>query len=377
MCSSDLILLLGDFNQSAIDWLDDDPVCSSSSATAAAFFCDMVNYHGLHQRNTTRNALGRLLDLVLVGSDPSSSITVHAAPEPLTSEDPHHPALDIDLSLFGHQPVKKSTSACHTYNFDFRKVDFTRLSSLIQTIDWNNLLSSSDCNINVSLFTETIIRLFRQTVPLSRSKSGPPWSTALLRRLRRLRAKCLKLFNRQRSDANRLQFLFYSAQYKTLNKHLYASYIRRMQSNLVSNPRSFWGFVNSKRKSNRLPVSMHLGKNIFTTDFAKSEAFASLFFNNYDSSIVPNEHLYDALVSVPADFMDVPVPLVDESIIITAASKLKPSYTPGPDNIPSIVVKKCAPELAVPLKKIFLSSLTSGLSFSVEGIMDATYSQEG
>jgi len=55
--------------------------------------------------------------------------------------------------------------------FNFRKADFTALNSYIQSIDWNNILSTySNVNDAVDAFYDIIIKGFNDFVPLKRQK---------------------------------------------------------------------------------------------------------------------------------------------------------------------------------------------------------------
>lgn len=77
--------------------------------------------------------------------------------------------------------------------------------------------------------------------------------------------------------------LFYNnirAKYKFKLKQTYNTYILRTQRQLVSNPKLFWSFVNSKKKNNRLPSSMQ-----FESVQAKTINDCCSLFNDFFSRV--------------------------------------------------------------------------------------------
>ena len=52
---------------------------------------------------------------------------------------------------------------------------------------------------------------------------------------------------------------------------------------------------------------------------------------------------------------------INGDIICKAIDRLKTSYNPGPDGIPTIVAKKCADALRAPLETVFTASLKMGI----------------
>lgn len=70
--------------------------------------------------------------------------------------------------------------------------------------------------------------------------------------------------------------------------------------------------------------------------------------------------LADGLSYTPRDVFSLHNVPVDVPIVLTSLSKLKLSYSPGPDGIPSSVLKKCASLFAPLLTRIFTRSIKEG-----------------
>lgn len=95
---------------------------------------------------------------------------------------------------------------------------------------------------------------------------------------------------------------------------------------------------------------MVLNDSTATTNDQKFELFARHFasvFRNPEP-ITSTRHLD----SVPSDLVD-----ISRNMIEKAAKKMKSSFSPGPDGIPSVVLKRCIAQLIVPLLAIFNMSM--------------------
>ena len=111
---NDHLILLGDFNQPALEWSPAAAVRSDSSSpmrhyvphifsnSSSSCFLDVLNLHELYQLNGVHNHLNHYLDLVLSNSAAAACCSVYPASSLLLPQDAHHPALEIELpsSLF-------------------------------------------------------------------------------------------------------------------------------------------------------------------------------------------------------------------------------------------------------------------------------------
>lgn len=100
----DMFLILGDFNVTNGVWvknLDSNSMSIVSNENElASNIADFMNLAQLNQYNSVLNENLRLLDLVFS----NSYIQISRSSSPLTSEDSHHPAIDIDLRIEHVEP---------------------------------------------------------------------------------------------------------------------------------------------------------------------------------------------------------------------------------------------------------------------------------
>ena len=90
-------------------------------------------------------------------------------------------------------------------------------------------------------------------------------------------------------------------------------------------------------------------------DFACNK-FANFFASVFADRVASNFDAENAAAAVAAGSADLTTFEVTTDLILSAAKKLKRSYSPGPDGIPAIIISRCATVLANPLRCIFNKS---------------------
>ena len=191
-------------------------------------------------------------------------------------------------------------------------------------------------------------------------RSEPAWGTSMLRRLKRLRNTYQRKHRKWRTVQTKYHFKRASEKYRRLNASLYKSYVLSVQANLRRNPKKFWSFVNSNRKSSAIPSEVFFNESTSSTESDACKLFATFFSSVFASDPVTAQTVENAVQNVPANCVDLDVFEITPEMIIAAAKKLKTSYSAGPDGIPAVIFCRCAVLLAEPLCCIFNKSFTSG-----------------
>ena len=138
-----------------------------------------------------------------------------------------------------------------------------------------------------------------------------------------------------------------------LSKLYLSNYQRQIQSKLRSDPKSFWKFLNKHRKQSGLPSSMFLNGTTDSNQRSICQLFSTKFSNVFVEEALPPHHLASALQSVPQleqSFSRINIEFRD---ILSAALRLKSSYSPGPDGVWPVFLKKCITGLLTPLQQYF------------------------
>lgn len=350
-------MIFGDYNLPGIQWSNDtdgsvtmDYQNSVLNNTCYSII-DGAAFHNLHQLNATRNHNGRTLDLVFCNSTDHS---VTEAKDVLIAAESHHPPLEFLIPRFD---VEINTDD-NDRQLDFKKTNFDALNEYLHLTDWSLLNNCSDVDSSVCHLIGVINAWLVRHVPEKRKPRYPPWETQELRTLKRKKNASLRKMRRNSCPTFKIEFQRSSRAYTTMNSSCYRNYVRRMQSNLRRNPKSFWSFVNSKRKDNGLPVNMFFGDKHCASSSDKCSLFADRFSSVFNNDACSDTDVRSSVSDIAADSVDVDIFEVSDSMILRAASKLKTSFKPGPDGIPAVVYKKCINSLLAPLHTVFNLSLS-------------------
>lgn len=367
----DDIVVLGDFNLPHVKWRPHRDgfmrVDTSESALSVntSTLLDSYSAATLRQINPVENENGHMLDLCFVSHrDYAPAISV--APAPLVKHVRFHPPLLLSLSVISSTAFT-STSVPARYNF--YKADVNSISEVLSSIDWENLLDKFDVDIAVQTFSNILAYVIDRHVPKQPSYDDrAPWMTKQLKRLKTAKRAALSQYSkvRARRQSNhvvlplREHYSRLNQEYKFQSRRCYARYQRQIQQKLKTNPKAFWKFINDQRKEFGLPASMFY-QNETTTDADEiCRLFAQKFSSVYDNATLSSEQVSFAAMNVPLHGSSLNRFNFDDADILLAVAKLKSSVSTGPDGIPSILLKKCAQPLLVPLRHLFRLSLSTG-----------------
>jgi len=122
---------------------------------------------------------------------------------------------------------------------------------------------------------ESILRLSVSLIALlSLAPSKVPWSSSLgidiglsgATRDKNLRHKFYKRYLESGNDADLGRYKLHNREFEFFKKFLYNQYMSDIVSKLRTNPKSFWHFVNSKRKTSNIPSRMSLDSEMASSD---------------------------------------------------------------------------------------------------------------
>lgn len=356
----DEVILLGDFNLPSVDWVycreDDTCVPTGDFPAKIADFLDNVSCSGFWQSSTVTNSLGRQLDLVF---STENNILVERSPTKLTNIDLYHPPLLITIGEEDTDTPDHSGTPT-TFRFNFRKADFDRITNMLLDINFSLEFSSEDINENVEKFYSILFNIFQECVPLERSrdiKSVPPWYNkeliTLKNRKNRLWKKHLKAKNQLSYD----NFVDCHTTFIELSSALYNTYLQDIKCKLYNDPRTFFKFINVKKKDDGYPSTMRFNGDSSNNSEIITDFFASFFESAFDNeSFTPPEAAFSYINSKVTDFI---IPDITEDVVAKKLETLSEDYSVGPDKVPPIVLKRCARAFSLPLSILFKSSISS------------------
>lgn len=352
--TNDIILVLGDFNFPEVSWFYDSEACSLVPFNIGRFeeFFTSIYSICLNQFNNVLNCSNRLLDLVFCNTSEFALCRVDPFAIP---EDSHHPPLRISVNS-GQRPIETQNGV--VLEFDFKHADILSLCESLSLIAWPPF--DEDSRLLFSNFYDHLQSCFASCIPtkrIVRTTMNPPWATRELKRLKNRMNKLYKKYCYSNSHHDVVRYLIAKNLFTTVNQKCYKSYLSRMRAKLNSNPKQFFNFVNSKRKSNGLPSHLKFGDEESSTDNGMADLFAEFFQSTYTSSN-PVTSNYPYAIQV---YNFIPNISLSYDEVLNGLKSLEPNFSAGPDGVPASILRTCADWLYIPLTDLFNVSLCSGI----------------
>lgn len=351
----DNLMLIGDFNIPSLSWqheLESNNLVPIFSSDKNEDFINGLHANCLYQINNVTNQLGRSLDLVFVG-EPNEYHTKRVSPISYP-EDRHHPTLEI---TFVNYKTTQNKSNRINKVYCFKQTNFDALLHDLSQINWSAVFSSSNNDLDTMLnsFYNLLNDCFSKSVPkvYPLKNTGPPWNTKYLSRLKNKKNKCFKKYKKHGSSINYSNYSISRSQYNLANRLAYKNYLNKMKANLKNDPKSFYSFVNSKRRSVEFPTTMKLNNIESSDDTSISNMFAEFFASTYSSTVFNKSNQYPYVIQKST----IDVPFLNENTVLTQLKKLKWSCAAGPDGVPNCILKRCAMFLYIPLTFLYNKSI--------------------
>lgn len=336
------LIICGDFNCPEFASVTRD---NDRKYIALLSFMNILN---LKQYNSVRNQNNRLLDLVFSNINCSVEILRHS--DPLVNEDGHHPALDINFEICATSETNKFPSNSNQ-RYNFRRANFPTLYNDLTTIDWSYLENYTDVNEAISAFYDAIYDVVKRSVPILKSpkRTYPPWYNSEIINCIKLKDYYLRKWHQHKINSHLEDFRRLRKQVKTLTNRAYLEYQITIENSIVNDPKLFWQFINSKRKSSRIPGCLAADGHVIENPVDIVEAFAEQFSQvNQSPTIVASNKRNGALSC--SCYSIGPVSCTD---VYASIKKLKSNMTAGHDGLPAFLIRDCSPIFAGPLATIY------------------------
>lgn len=360
---NDICVIIGDFNLRDIIWCEDEnddnvtsyllPINVKSDIEICVV--DQLMAEGFNQISNIYNSNMRWLDLVFTNE--SDNVNVTCSTSNLLPNEIHHKALEINLSV---QELVSANEPQTLSRRNFFKADYEKLNNLIVEVDWSVLFMNSTMDDSISRFYDKMLELFDQSVPLVRKtvNNHPKYFDKCLINLKNRTNKALKTYKDTGLDSDYCIYSDLRKDLKTYSYHAYQRYIAKLGNEMKHNPKSFFNYVNEKRKTNGFPTNMTFDNRTSSDPIEISNLFADFFSDVYvkshDNNIDSESFQY---LDRCKKIKNMPVISISESILLTEMKTMKSSNSPGPDGIPSIVLKNCSDAMMIPLHMLFNKSL--------------------
>ena len=347
----DHVLITGDFNFPNILWDGSWPGKEEND------FIECLHDAFLNQMviKPTRRREGNnphILDLVLVNNEQLISDIIHMCP---IGKSDHE-------VLFFNMYIEDNEEESTTYKYNLRKGKYGAMRDEFQEKCWNHMsdMSVDSCWNDIKGKLKASMEV---NIPKSKLRNGknvkPLWMNP--RAMRGIKKKH-KLYKRYLQTKEGLDYQMYILERNKCNKVIKKAkrkYEKKIARNCKVNVKSFWKYVQSKRKvNNSISPLLKEDGSVASTDFDKASTL-----NNFFSSVFTKENFDDMPSTIEASRSQ-GITLSDICITPEAVKdklkKLNPNKAQGPDGIPSRVLKELNEQLALPLSILFNKSIQEG-----------------
>jgi hypothetical protein len=221
------------------------------------------------------------------------------------------------------------------------------LKEAILNINWTPLYKAHSCEEKYTIFEKTIQSLVDHFLPyhtVIRKSNDLPWITDKFRSLIKKRQYFFH-------TKNEVMFKFYRNKVNRERKRLKQQHVVQSMSNMSENPKNWWKSIKSliglNKKENSL---LSLAQTECQGDFAMLAEKINTNFYNVSSHLAPLKDKKYKYHNIPEKYI-IPVSKVENQL-----KNLNTSKSPGPDQLPTWLLKEMALVLAPPICSIYNAS---------------------
>lgn len=360
--TEDLIYVLGDFNLPGIRWIhEEDDDChfipTNVRTDTQAIITNLFNA-GFRQVVGYTNTAGNALDLLFVND--TDNLCVNKANQAISKVDVYHEPFEFFLDVVD---CNRYSSFESDNRYNFRRADFDDLNAYLASHDFSSLFLDHDIDVCVDILDRILDDGFNRFVPKSPTclRKRLPWYTRELVGLKNRKSKAFKRYSQSHSEADYEKYRLLRSEFNILQSYLYDNYISSVQENLVTDPSSFWNYVNLKKRTNGYPKAMTYENAGSSDGPGICNLFADFFESNYSPSNDNFEFDRDGTFERHPSLTGMGSVDTSLGVVLEALQNVDASKGPGPDGISPLFLKNCASSLAEPLHLIFTKSLMAGI----------------
>jgi hypothetical protein len=364
----DNILIAGDFNYPDINWASEGGSFKGKGRPSSIDFVDIINRNHLTQFVLEPTFGKKVLDLVF-SDDPNCIFSVsNGAPIGVSDKNVLHSTLSWEMLL----PHSTKVETPRNGRFNFRKASVDDMMRDFESIDWSQLETDADLDMDVKLFMESYWTVISRNVPFEYKRSTfggnkPKWFNkdikAALGCKFKLQAK-FRASSARNKDKTRINFNRQSRLVKKLIREARRDYESGIASQAKLNPKLVYSYVNSQLKNKeRIKTLVDSNGNSVNDLDSIAECLNLEFFKaftKHDSLDQPN------LGNIRERIGSLSMRIDAETVFSPDAVKIKlreldVNKAPGADGIDPYVLNKCADILCYPLSLMFIKSFKLGI----------------
>ena len=354
-CSS--ILMNGDFNLPHIIWDHGEISSSENNWLNHRTLKNFAEKHSLVQKIDQPTRLNNILDLVFTNDDELFSEHVIEISPSLSDHN-----IIIGNSILGSRlPIEKiapNEDSFRSLNFFSERVNWERMNHELSNVDWDNIFGSENLELDYKKFSETLFNISASNVPKKRTRTKktriPRDRKILMQRRSRIEKQLFRARGRNRV---RLYGTLQQIEEQLARSHLAENREKEVKAIATIGKDDKYFFIYARSKSKlKTPVGPFLANGVAVEDPKEK---ANLLKRQFESVFVN-----DDFVPSPTDTEINRSPLSEitfnEEDVLKTMKALREGAAAGPDEIPAILLKKCAEHLKYPITLLWRKSTEQG-----------------
>ncbi|XP_059056926.1 uncharacterized protein LOC131850642 [Achroia grisella] len=359
------LVILGDFNAHHTEWLR-SRITDHAGRTAHEFalaygFSQLV--HSPTRIPDIETHTSSLLDLLLTTGPDEYSVTVEA---PLGSSD--HCLIRSQVQCT--QPATHRTPGRRRM-WHYKSADWDRLREFYASYPWKqHCFASEDVDTCTAAVTEVILAGMECFIPNLLVASGAkkrPWFNRSCREARQAKETAYQAWTTARSNRDvgvsdaRRNLNAASRFSKRVIARAKFDFVSKIGERLARHPsgsRAFWSLAKAAEgnfSQSSLPPLRKPDDNLAHSAKEKADLLCALFASNWTLDAGDT-----ITTTIPWCGNSMPEISVTQRSVRRELLSLDVNKSNGPDGIPALVLKKCAPELCPVLTRLFALSYSSG-----------------
>ena len=336
-------VLIGDFNFPDIDW------ANGTSGSRGRDFFDTTTEMFLEQHmDGPTHASGNVLDLILTDQE---GLIYDVNTNGRIGKSDH------DLISFKIM-IDENRNNVQRESLNYRRANFVEMRRTMQTIDWEDKLGGKNANEMWIAIRGCIQNQMEMHIPKKkmRSKTEPMWMDEEIKKHIREKKKAWKTWKEKKTERSKEEYKKTVTTLKRKIRNKKNSLERKIAESRKSNPKMFYSFINSAKKTRTKIGPLHDDQGAAVTDPRKQ----ARILNNYYASVFTsdNDDLPEIRTKTESKIDNI---VFNENDVERIIDSLNEQSAMGPDGIPPRVLKELKHEIKKPLTMLFKTSMETGL----------------
>ena len=354
-CTS--ILMNGDFNLPYIIWDHGEITSSENNRINHRVLKNFAEKHALVQKIDQPTRLNNILDLVFTNDDDLfSEYTIENSPS--LSD---HKIIVGNSSRGSRNQIEKiapNEDSFRTLNFQSERINWVEINQKLSNVDWDNMFASRNLESIFKHFSETLFNVCASYVPKKKARKRktiiPRDRKILMQRRSRMQKQ---LFRSHGGNSTRLSGVLQQIEEQLTISH--TAEIKKKEdkaiANIGKNEKYFFTYARSKSK-----LKPRIGPFIVNDETIEDPKEKANILNRHFESVFVNENTNTTYTTTENNWPSLSEITFNEEDVLARLKELREGASAGPDEIPAILLKKCAEPLKHAITLLWKISMEQG-----------------